>query len=110
VSDIRQPEWPHTGRDDDDNEYDLDQVLAEFDRWHPIAVESLAAAEECTCECGHDGLPEPWHLSPCPIAVRRFERRATAERIEHEITRFGDSVRVFLRADGTRREEPREDA
>lgn len=33
-----------------------------------------------------------------------------AERIEHEITAFGDSVRVFLRADGTRREEPREDA
>lgn len=78
VSDIRQPEWPLTGQPVDADA--LDQVLAEFDRWHPIAVESLAE---------------------------------TAERIEHEASTFGDAargVRVWLSADGSRREEPWEDA
>jgi hypothetical protein len=78
VSDIREPEWPLTGRALDPDQ--VADVLAEFDRWHPIAVEQLAE---------------------------------TAERIEHEASTFGDAargVRVWLRADGSRREEPWEGA
>jgi hypothetical protein len=31
--------------------------------------------DETECDCGHDGLDEMFHLTPCPIAVRRIARR-----------------------------------
>lgn len=73
----------------------------------PAGDVSGSEAVHADCDCGHEGLPEQWHLRPCPVAERRVARRQAqltgvqeradvrrriAEQAEHRPSSLGDGL------------------